>query len=179
MAVSITKITDFTGFKPEHRALFDLFDRLGIAHETWEHPAIFTVDEGITLNLPGRIPGIHGKNLFLTTKSGDELWLVVACEETRVDLKALSDRLGTKRFSFAKPEVMLEVLGVTPGSATPFALMNDHARVVKVVVEDAFQNGTYCVFHPLVNTHSTVVAFQDLLSFIRHFGYEPRIEPLA
>ena len=178
MSLNIKKITDFDGTAPDMARLFALFDQLGIVHETFEHPPIFTVEEGIALDLPGQIPGLHGKNLFLKSKD-DELWLVVAAEETRVDLKSLSDRLGTKRFSFAKPEKMIEILNVTPGSATPFALMNDKARIVKVVLEDRFLQHEKCVFHPLKNNYSTVITNIDLQKFMRHLGYEPVIAPLA
>ena len=107
------------------------------------------------------------------------MFLVIAAEETRVDLKKLSDSLGVKRFSFAKPEIMVAVLGVTPGSATPFALMNDGEKRVHVIVEDIYQKVSHCVFHPLKNTYSTQVTTDDLFTFIRHLGYEPRIVPLA
>jgi Ala-tRNA(Pro) deacylase len=178
--VSLTaqKIKDFDSVAPEMARLFTLFNQLGIHHETWVHPPIFTVEEGVALNLPAQIPGLHGKNLFLTNKD-NELWLVVAAEETRVDLKGLSDRLGVKRFSFAKPEKMIEILNVPPGSATPFALMNDTQKQVKVVIEDRFEGATHCVFHPLKNDYSTVVSVTDLLAFIRHFGYDVQLLPLA
>lgn len=74
---------------------------------------------------------------------------------------------------------MVDLLGVTPGSATPFALMNDRYRTVHVVLEESFMQAEYCVFHPLRNTHSTVVKVDDLLRFIRHLGYQPVLAPLA
>lgn len=177
MPLNVRKTEDLTGFVPQQIALFDLLDSLQIPHTTYEHPAIFTVDEGIALNLPAQIPGAHGKSLFLTNKEGG-FWLVVAREETRVDLKGLSDRLQVKRFSFAKPEQMVAMLGVTPGSATPFALMNDSSKSVRVIVEQSYQDAEFCVFHPLRNTHSTVVSVNDLLRFIRHLGYDPILVPL-
>ncbi|MFX8945974.1 YbaK/EbsC family protein, partial [Acinetobacter baumannii] len=79
----------------------------------------FTVAESAQLHRD--ITGGHSKNLFLQDKKG-RLYLVVALADTRVDLKALQKRLGVDRWSFGKPELLLEVLGVTPGSVTPFAL---------------------------------------------------------
>lgn len=178
MTLSIKKTQGLEGFDPQQVALFHLLSGIGIEHVTYEHPAIFTVEEGMALDLPRHIPGQHGKSLFLTNKDG-EFWLVVAREETRVDLKSLSDRLQAKRFSFAKPEKMLAVLGVVPGSATPFALMHDQDKIVHVVIEENYKETEYCVFHPLRNTHSTVVRFADLLRFIEHLGYQPVLMPLA
>lgn len=94
-------------------------------------------------------------------------------------MKFLSDRLETRRFSFAKPETMLAVMGVTPGSATPFALMNDTARTLRVVLDEGFLAAKECVFHPLENCYSTVLSVADLQKFIAHLGYEVQILPLS
>src|SRR5271170_7171115 len=76
-------------------SLLARFDALGIAHRTYTHPPVFTVEEAKSLR--GTLPGGHCKSLFLKDKKAG-LWLVVALEECRVDLKALSDRLGAPRF---------------------------------------------------------------------------------
>ena len=178
MAEIIKKLHDCNGLDRDQWALFALFDDFGIAATTYEHPAIFTVEEGVALDLPGKIPGQHGKSLFLKNAI-DELWLVVACEDTRVDLKKLSQHLQTKRFSFGKPELMYEILKITPGSVTPFALMNDTGKRIKVVIDEKFRKSEHCVFHPLRNTHSTVMRFTDLLQFMHRLGFNPYIMPLA
>ena len=75
--------------------------------------------------LRGALPGGHCKSLFLKDKKGG-LWLVVVLEERRVDLKRLADALGAPRFSFGSAELLHEVLGVRPGSVTPFAADQRH-----------------------------------------------------
>ena len=44
--------------------LLAFLDRLGIAHASVAHPALFTVEQSRALR--GSIPGGHTKNLFLT-----------------------------------------------------------------------------------------------------------------
>lgn len=106
-------------------ALFALFDRLGIAHRTVDHAPAHTVAEARALRGPA-LAGGHAKTLFVKDrKSG--LWLVVAAEDAAVDLAALEKHLGAPRLSFGRPERMIEVLGVTPGSVTPFALTDPAA----------------------------------------------------
>lgn len=178
MTELIRKLNDLTGLSAEQQALFRLFDQLAIPVETFAHPPIFTVEEGLALDLHHHIPGQGGKSLLLTNKGG-ELWLVVACEETRTDIKALSTTLQSGRLSFAKPETMQQVIGVSPGSATPFALMLDTGRRVRVVIEDRFTAREYCVFHPLRNDLSTVIRFTDLQRFLTYLGYDPLIIPLT
>ena len=96
-------------------------DALGIPAATRRHEPLFTVEDG--RHLHEGLPGAHCKSLFLKDKKG-ALWLVVALHDTRVDLKALQKALGAARFSFGKPDLLMEVLGVTPGAVTPFALIN-------------------------------------------------------
>ena len=102
--------------------LFARLEELGIAATTVEHAPVFTVEE--SQELRGSLPGAHTKNLFLKDKDG-RMVLVVAKEDTRVDLKALAKRLGFGRFSFGKPDLLMEVLGIEPGSVTAFALINE------------------------------------------------------
>jgi Ala-tRNA(Pro) deacylase len=94
-------------------------------------------------------------------------------------LNALSARLGAPRFSFGSPALMQEVLGVTPGSVTPFALINDSAQRVAVVLDADMLGHDPLNYHPLVNTATTAVAPGDLLRFIAACGHQPRLVALA
>ncbi|RME95118.1 MAG: prolyl-tRNA synthetase associated domain-containing protein [Alphaproteobacteria bacterium] len=162
---------------PATRAqLFARLDDLGIAHKTVEHPPLFTVEE--SKRLRGDIPGAHTKNLFLKCKKGT-LWLLVALESTQIELKRLHARLGSGRLSFGKPELLREVLGVEPGSVTPFALINDTQQQVSVVLDEAMLACEPLNFHPLENTATTAISKEGLLSFIKSCGHEPRVMSFA
>lgn len=152
--------------------LLQRLTELGIAHRTYEHPAVFTVEEAKALR--GTLPGGHCKSLFLKDKKG-ALWLAVMLEERRTDLRQLADALGAARFSFGNAELLQEVLGVTPGSVTPFALINDAAGRVKLMLDREMLAVDPLNYHPLVNTRTTAVAPQDLLTFVRATGHEPVI----
>ena len=71
--------------------LFAFLERLGIAHVTVTHPALFTVAQ--SRELRGTIPGGHTKNLFLKDKKGS-LFLVTALEDAEIELKSLHRRLA-------------------------------------------------------------------------------------
>jgi Ala-tRNA(Pro) deacylase len=158
------------------QALFDRLSELGIATRTVEHEPLFTVAE--SSKLEREVPGAHTKNLFLKDEAG-ELFLVVAQSSTRIDLKSLARTLGAGRFSFGKPELLLEVLGVPPGSVTAFAIINDRSRRVQVVIDAALLAHASINCHPLENTATTNIARDDLLRFIRACGHEPRIVSLG
>lgn len=156
---------------PATRAeLFAALDRLGIEHSTIEHPPFFTVEEGRPWH--HKIPGLHGKSLFIKDRKGG-LWLVVMPADKRADLARLEKALGAPRFSFARPELLGEALGLTPGSVTPFGLLNDRDHRVAVILDEDMLDSEWVNFHPLLNTASTTVRSADLLRFIEALGYQP------
>jgi Ala-tRNA(Pro) deacylase len=150
--------------------LFALFDRLGIEHSTIEHPPFFTVEEGRPWH--DKIPGLHCKNLFIKDRKGG-IWLVVMPGDKRADLARLEKALGAPRFSFARPDVLQEVLALTPGSVTPFGLINDTQRRVTVILDEEMLDSEWVNFHPLSNAASTTLRSTGLLRFVRALGYEP------
>jgi Ala-tRNA(Pro) deacylase len=156
--------------------LFARLDELGIPHRTHTHPPVFTVAEAVALR--GTLPGGHTKNLFLKDKKAG-LWLAVMLEERRTDLKRLADALGAPRFSFGSGELLHEVLGVRPGSVTPFALINDTAQRVTVVLDQGMLAHDPLNYHPLENDRTTAIAPDDLIRFIASCGHRPRIVDLA
>jgi len=156
--------------------LFAKLAELGIATTTHEHPPLHTVEESRALR--GEIAGAHSKNLFLKDKK-DALWLIVALEDTPIDLKTLHTQIGSARLSFGKPELMRAVLGVEPGSVTPFALLNESTRDVSVILDEALLAHETLNFHPLVNTATTSIGRDDFLKFIAACGHKPSRMALA
>jgi Ala-tRNA(Pro) deacylase len=152
--------------------LFAFLDQLGIEHSTLTHPPIFTVAEGREWH--DKIPGLHCKNLFLRDRK-DKIWLVVMPGDKRADLNRLEKRINAARLSFGKPELLLDVLGLTQGSVTPFGLINDRRRLVTVVVDEDLPNSEWVNFHPLHNAASTTLRSADLLRFMSALGFEPVI----
>jgi Ala-tRNA(Pro) deacylase len=158
-------------------ALFAYLDSLGIPHKSVSHPPLFTVEEGKTWR--GQIPGAHTKNLFLRDKKGAP-FLVVALEDASIPLKSLHRLLGASgRFSFGSAELMRELLGVEPGSVTPFAVINDAHLRVTVVLDVTMMSHEMLNFHPLRNTGTTTISRQGLLKFLEATGHVPRIEAVS
>ncbi len=160
----------------------DLFRRLeilGIETETHVHAAMFTVAESKALR--GALPGAHCKSLFLRDKK-KTMWLVVALEDRRLDMKALADTIGSARLSFASPDRLRETLGVEPGSVTPFALINHNSAAkaaVRVVLDCEMMQAPLVNYHPLTNIATTAIAPADLLRFIEDCGHDPMIVDLG
>lgn len=152
--------------------LFHRLDSLGIDVSTLEHPPVFTVEEAKTLR--GEIEGCHTKNLFLRNKKG-KMWLVVCLEDRAVDLKDLAGRLGAGRLSFGSAERLAKYLGVIPGAVTPFGILNDKTKAVRVAVDKAVLDRDPLNFHPLDNARTTSIDADDLMKFLDAEGHPAQV----
>ena len=153
---------DLLAFLDDHR----------IDHATLEHEAVFRVGEGEAIK--AGLPGAHTKNLFLKDAKG-QLWLISAEQDARIDLKRLPAAIGAARLSFGSAELMTEVLGVTPGSVTAFALVNDARRRVRFVLDKSLAEAARVNFHPLTNTATTSVSQAGFRAFLAAVGVEPLV----
>lgn len=151
--------------------LFEFFGELDIQTTTQRHEALFTVEQ--SRELRGDLTGGHCKSLFLKDKKG-QLWLVVALEDREVNLKILHKQIGAARLSFGKADLMWEVLGVRPGSVTPFSLINDQEHQMNVILDDGMMEFDILNYHPLHNEATTAISSADLLKFMAATGHKPR-----
>lgn len=150
--------------------LLAYLDSLGIAHRTHDHAPVFTVAE--SAEIKAAMPGGHTKNLFLKDRRG-RLFLLSALAETKIDLKALAKLFGADRFSFGSPELLHEALGVTPGSVTAFAVMNDRLGRVTMLLDAALFDHDPVNFHPMSNDATTAVSPAGLTAFLDATGHPP------
>ena len=165
-----------TGLPLTPEELFRRLDALRIAHRTASHPPVFTVAEAAALR--GSLSGGHCKSLFLKDKKGS-FWLAVMLEERRPDLNKLALRRTAPRFSFGSADDLYRLLGVRPGSVTPFALVNDVGHRVTPVLDRDMLGHDPLNYHPLVNDRTTAVLPEDLLRFIAACGHRPHIVDLS
>jgi len=145
--------------------VYAALDALAIPFEVFEHPPVFTSEEA---DVHWRdLPGVACKNLFLRNKKGDRHYLAIVPIAKRVDLKDLVKTLGDDRLSFGSPERLMAELGLTPGSVSPFGLLNDPDGSVIVIVDDDLRGADGLIFHPNINTASVVVSWDGLETFLK------------
>ena len=157
-------------------ALMDLDPFLrehGIAAARHEHPPVMTVEESVRL-VP-KLPGAKTKNLFLRDKKGARHFLVTVPHDIAVDLERARRGARRRRLGFASPERLLKHLGITPGSVSLLALVNDATRAVEFVIDRALWEAEAVQAHPLVNTATMVIAHADLERFLAATGHAPRV----
>lgn len=156
--------------------LLAYLDRLGIAYALHRHPPIFTVADGA--HLKKAIPGVHCRNLFLRDKKG-AMFLVVAANETAIDLKKLPALLGCGRLSFGSPERLWSHLGIRPGSVCPYTILNDPEHRVALVLDAAMTRAQTVNYHPLDNAMTIGHSPGDLLKFVESTGRVPLVLDLG
>lgn len=143
-------------------------DRLGIAYERYSHPPVFTSDEAAG-HWAG-IPATRVKNLFLRNKKGDRHYLVILEVGKEADLRHLVKLIGDDRLSFGSPERLMANLGLTPGSVSPFGLLNDDRRAVRVIIDEDLRRAERLIFHPNINTASLTISLPDFERFLASCG---------
>jgi Ala-tRNA(Pro) deacylase len=157
--------------------LFDFLRTNNIEYKLFKHQPVFRVGEEPVLidSDVDTIPGAHSKNLFLKDPKNNSFFLVSVTQDKRVDLGALHKLLGCARFSFGKPEQLLELLKLTPGAVTPFGLMFDEQKKVTYILDEDFLAASFVNFHPLRNDMSISLAPQDFLASMEKLGHLPKI----
>lgn len=151
--------------------LYELLAELQIPYVEHQHPAFFSIGDADAYLVEHPIPGASAKSLFLRNNKGDQHYMVVIAGEKRLDVKALETSLGETKMSFASPDRMMKYLGITPGSVSPFALINDLEKHVKVILDADVFAEEQVQFHPLINTATLVLAPNDVKKFIEATGH--------
>lgn len=159
----------------EPEALFTILESWDIKTVTYEHEAVFTVAESSKIS--PTIPGAHTKNLFLKTKKGDagNYYLVVMLQDKSLDLKLLAEQLGETKLSFASDRRLMDKLGLTPGSVTPFGVINANPQEVRVILDGDMMAYELLNYHPLTNTMTTTIKNADLVKFLEKAGHTPKV----
>ena len=143
-------------------------DSYAAEFEMVEHEAVFTIEEMNNLNLEEK--GVGVKNLFLRDEKGKNHFLIVAKDETKIDLKGLKDKINSTKLSFASEERLQKYLGVTRGSVSPLCILNDEENAVKVFIEKSVENEARIAVHPNDNTATVYIATKDVENIIKEHG---------
>ena len=146
---------------------------LGIAYTRHEHPPVATAEDG-AVHWAG-IDATHCKNLFLRNQKGNRHYLLVLPATKRANLRAVADEIGDGKLSFASPDRLMTHLGLTPGSVSPFGLINNADHAVRVVLDRDLPSATRVSFHPNINTATLTLTVGDFMRFLETCGNPVRL----
>lgn len=156
--------------------LFAMLDELGIEYSLHHHEPFFTVEEG--LETEKNIPGTHCRNLFLRDKK-KKMALLVAANETAVDMKKLAPVIDMARLSFGSKDRLWQYLGIRQGSVCPFTIVNDKDRQVMLILDKYMMDQDLVNYHPFDNAMTIGLKPADLIQFVEAQGHPYKIVDLS
>lgn len=148
--------------------LYKTLEKLEIPFEYYEHPPAPTIEEA--KKYWKDLLATHCKNIFFRNHKGNRHYLVILEHTQALDIHDLEQRLKQGKLSFASPKRMLKYLGVTPGSVTPFGLINDKENHIHLFLDENLKKSESISFHPNINTASLVIKFEDFEKYLAWSG---------
>lgn len=144
--------------------LLQYLDSHHIPYKLYQHVPLVTVEQGLALKTELNMPGTGIKNLFLKDDHKN-LYLISATFHTKINLRAFGKSQNIKNIRFADADLLLQYLGVLPGSVTPLALINDPHQKVRMILDAQVLQQKYIQIHPLKNDATVVITPADLVKF--------------
>ncbi len=158
--------SDFANSLPTSpQSLYKLLEALKIEFRIFEHPPFFTVDDAKKWRTS--MQGFHTKNLFLRDKKKKN-FLVVAHEDSVINLTRLTERIKSSRLSFGSKERLFEELGVFPGAVTPLSVINNKKKNINICLDAQMTSKDAIFCHPLVNDRTISLSYQSLLIYFEY-----------
>ncbi len=154
----------------EIKKVLDYLKKLNIEYRIEYHPPLATIDE--VLNYWGEMDSVHCKNLFFRNHKGRRHYLVLIECRKELNIAALEKMLKQGKLTFASPKRMERYLGVTGGSVSPFGLLNDEERHVKLFIDKELKSADKISFHPNDNRASVTIRYSDFIKFLEERGNE-------
>ena len=148
--------------------LYELFKVLDIAFEYYEHPPAPTIE--LAWKYWKDIKSTHCKNLFFRNHKGNRHYLVIIEHSRDLSIHDLEKRLKQGKLTFASDLRLKTFLGLTPGSVSPFGLINDASKQVHLFLDENLKGSEKISFHPCLNTASVVISFKDFEKFLDWSG---------
>ena len=162
--------TEMAAQMERRKKVLDTLNEWGIPYTMYEHPPLPTIE--IALEYWKDITATHCKNLFFRNHKGNKHYLVVFECHNQMAIHQIEKMLKQGKLSFASEQRMEKYLGLKPGSVSPFGLINDTNKEVKLFLDKILQDAQLLSFHPHDNTASLVVKNSDFINFLSHWGGE-------
>ena len=169
--------SDTAGREEKEIRVYDFLDAIGVEYMRVDHPAAMTME--VCADIDKTLGAAICKNLFLCNRQKTAFYLLMIKDDKVFKTKDISAQIGSARLSFASPEDMERLLGLTPGSVSVMGLMNDTEKAVKLLVDEDVLKTEYFGCHPCVNTSSLKISVRDLTDkILPALGRQPAIVKL-
>lgn len=151
--------------------IYNYLNEKNIWHEITEHRAVYHMAELSAIDIP--YPEANAKNLFVRDDKKQNYCLITVKNDKRVDLKKFRRANQTRPLSFAAEDDLMKYMGLTAGAVTPFGILNDEGRRIKLFLDRDFLDVPGLIgVHPNDNTATVWLKTEDLAAVIREHGNE-------
>lgn len=117
------------------------------------------------------IEGVRTKTMFLTNKKKTEFYLLIMDDKKRLDMDKFKEIVASKQIKMASEKSLFEKMMLPPGIVSPFGLLNNEDKDIKVYIDKEIEGEERMCFHPNTNEKTIFLKTVDLLKFIESIDY--------
>ena len=153
--------------------VMDKLNELSIKVQIVEHEPALTTEQADKF-IEG-IEGVRTKTMFLTNRKKKNFYLVIMDDAKRLDMDKFKGITEEKQIKIASAESLAEKMKLVPGVVSPFGLLNNDDKDIKVYIDKEIITQDRMSFHPNTNEKTIFINTTDLIKYLNSIGYEPKI----
>lgn len=151
----------------------EYLNALGIQFKIVEHEPAYTTEEADKY-IEGH-EGVRTKTMFICNKKKTNYYMIIMDDSKRLDMNKFKEIVSEKQMKMASEEALKEKLGIEPGMVSPFGLLNNDEKDVKIYMDKQIITEEIMTFHPNDNTKTLFITTKDLFKYFENIGYEINI----
>lgn len=153
--------------------VMDKLNELSIKVQIVEHEPALTTEQADKF-IEG-IEGVRTKTMFLTNRKKKNFYLVIMDDAKRLDMDKFKEITEEKQIKIASAESLAEKMRLVPGVVSPFGLLNNDDKDIKVYIDKEIITQDRMSFHPNTNEKTIFINTTDLIKYLNNIGYELKI----
>ena len=151
----------------------EYLNSMGIQFKIVEHEPAYTTEEADKY-IEG-YDGVRTKTMFICNKKKTNYYMIIMDDSKRLDINKFKEIVSEKQMKMASEEALKEKLGIEPGMVSPFGLLNNDEKDVKIYMDKEIITEEIMTFHPNDNTKTLFITTKDLFKYFENIGYEINI----
>ena len=151
----------------------EYLNNIGIQFKIVEHEPAYTTEEADKY-IEG-YDGVRTKTMFICNKKKTNYYMIIMDDSKRLDMNKLKEIVSEKQMKMVSEEALKEKLGIEPGMVSPFGLLNNDEKDVKIYMDKEIITEEIMTFHPNDNTKTLFITTKDLFEYFENIGYEINI----
>lgn len=150
--------------------VFKELEKMGIEYEVVNHPPAFTTQEADAY-IEGK-EGVRSKTMFMSDKKKRNFYLLILDDSKRLDIKKIGELINEKSLRLGNEENLKSKMNLQFGAVSPFGLLNNKEKDIKVYVDKEILNEKIITFHPNENDVTIFIKINDMFKFFDNLNYK-------